>query len=386
MIASLPLSTNGKVDYGSLPDPLETIRDSTVSPETHRPLRTKVLSVIGELLKLPSVSPDANLLDLGADSITVIRLANRLQAELSIKSSVAAIYRMERIEQLLEYCEKNSVSESPLVNTVSAEQAAITSMITDPAERQKFKETHSALRVFPSEQLSVSLGMPDADSRVLSRRSQRQFSLRPIELADFGKWLGALCLKDVGGQQKYLYASAGGLYPVQTYVYVKAGRIANLVEGLYYHDPVQHKLVLQTTDAVIHRDDFDPFVNRTTFDESAFCMFFVSAMAQIEPLYGEHSERFASIETGFMLQILDLQALDAEIGLCHIGDLVADKFLAELPQRDRPRLILSALGGIPNVQPKATDEDKFARSLARVAELSPEQVRSLLLAKQGQRK
>jgi len=127
--------------------------------------------------------------------------------------------------------------------------------------------------------------------------------------------------QNVDGQHKYLYASAGGLYPVQTYVYVKAGRVVNLAEGLYYHDPVQHRLVLTTTSAVIHRDDFDPFVNRTTFDESAFCLFFVSAMAQIEPLYGEHSEKFASIETGLMLQTLDLQALDLGIGLCHIGDL-----------------------------------------------------------------
>jgi hypothetical protein len=87
-----------------------------------------------------------------------------------------------------------------------------------------------------------------------------------------------------------------------------------------------------------------------------------------------------------MLQILDLQALEAEIGLCHIGDLEAGQFLAKLPQIDRPRLILSALGGIPNDQPKTNDEDKLARALARVAELSPEQVRSLLLAKQGQRK
>jgi nitroreductase len=137
---------------------------------------------------------------------------------------------------------------------------------------------------------------------------------------------------------------------------------------------------------VINRDDFDPFVNRTTFDEAAFCVFFVSAMSQIEPIYGEHSERFASIETGLMLQTLDLQAIEVGIGLCHIGDLAAEKFLSELPHNERPRLILSALGGIPNEQQKTSGDDKLARALARVAELSPEQVRSLLLAKQGQRK
>jgi len=49
-------------------------------------------------------------------------------------------------------------------------------------------------------------------------------------------------------------------------------------------------------------------------------------------------------------------------------------------------LILSALGGLVNDQQKASGDDKLARALARVSELSPEQVRNLLLAKQGQRK
>ena len=386
VIASLPLSSNGKVDYASLPDPAENLTESTVTQVVLNPLRARVLSLIGDLLKLPAVSPDANLLDLGADSITVIRLANRLQADLSLRPSVAELYRMQSIEELLQYCEKNSDPETSNAPVVSSDSESISQLITDPVERQKFKDTHSAIREFASDQISVSLGIPAVDARTSRRCSQRQFSLRPIELTDFGKWLGVLCRKELEGKPKYLYASAGGLYPVQTYVFVKAGRVANLAEGLYYHDPVQHKLVLQTTRAVINRDDFDPFVNRTTFDEAAFCVFFVSAMAQIEPIYGEHSERFASIETGLMLQTLDLQAIDVGIGLCHIGDLAADKFLVELPQDDRPRLILSVLGGIPNEQQKTSGDDKLARAMARVAELSPEQVRSLLLAKQGQRK
>ena len=389
MIERLPLSGNGKVDYASLPDPLEQVLMPVSSDVTPNPVRAKVLGLIAELLKLPSVSPQANLLDLGADSITVIRLANRLQAELSIRPSVAELYRMQRIEELLQFCEKNTgettadFQEDPVESR--SERPAFR-LITDPVERQKFKDSHSAIRTFSPGQLAVSLGSPAEDTRVAKRRSQRQFSLRPIELTDMGKWLSALCPRNIDGQNKYLYASAGGLYPVQTYIFVKAGRISGLSEGLYYHDPAQHQLVLVTTRAVIHRDDFDPFLNRTTFDESAFCLFFVSAMTQIEPLYGEHSEKFASIETGLMLQTLDLHAIDLGIGLCHIGDFEADKFLAELPKDDRPRLILSALGGLVNVQEEARGDDKLARALARVAELSPEQVRNLLLAKQGQRK
>lgn len=388
-IEQLPLSSNGKVDYTSLPVPMEQAVAHGDSDVSSNPVRAKVLGLIAELLKLPSVSPDANLLDLGADSITVIRLANRLQAELSVRPSVAELYRMQRIEELLQFCDRNTEATTPAIqNGLDESRVAtpVSPLITDPVERQKFKDTHSALRTFPPDQVTVSLGYPAEDPRVDKRRSQRQFSLRPIALVDMGKWLGALCRKSVGGQHKYLYASAGGLYPVQTYIYVKAGRVVNLDEGLYYHDPVRNRLVLQTTDAVIRRDDFDPFVNRTTFDESAFCLFFVSAMVQIEPLYGEHSEKFSSIETGLMLQTLDLQALDLGIGLCHIGDFESDKLLAALQKDDRPRLILSVLGGLVNEEEHVRGDDKLSRALARVTELSPEQVRNLLLAKQGQRK
>jgi hypothetical protein len=135
---------------------------------------------------------------------------------------------------------------------------------------------------------------------------------------------------------------------------------------------------------VINRDCFDPLVNQPIYDEAAFCLFFVSAMALIEPMYGVESERFASIEAGLMAQVLDLKAPEVGIGLCHIGAINHSELLAQLPQKDRPQLLLAILGGIPSQSEQPGESDKLARALARIAELSPEQVRALLLAKQGQ--
>jgi len=198
MIEGLPLSSNGKVDYASLPDPHENVVTHTSTQTVLNPVRSQVLALIAELLKLPSVSPDANLLDLGADSITVIRLANRLQAELSVRPSVAELYRMQRIEELLQFCEKNTDSATTVIQSDPPASKALTHnvpFITDPAERQKFKDTHTAIRTFAPGHTAVSLGQPLEDPRTVKRRSQRQFSLRPIELSDLGKWLSTLCSK-----------------------------------------------------------------------------------------------------------------------------------------------------------------------------------------------
>jgi amino acid adenylation domain-containing protein len=383
-VSSIPLSSNGKVDFASLPAPAETSVAQRKTDSEQSGQRQRILSLIGELLALPHVSPTANLLNLGADSISMIRLTNRLQAEFSIRPSVAELYRMQTIEELLQYCEKSSETSAPQGTTTRTQVASATPLITDPVERKRFKDTHSAVREFSPDHALVALTAEPDDARFFSRRSQRQFSLSPISMEALGHWLAPLRQIRQAGQPKYLYSSAGGLYPVQTYVFVKAGRVSDLVEGLYYHNPMQHTLVRLTTQAVINRDCFDPLVNQPIYDEAAFCLFFVSAMALIEPMYGVESERFASIEAGLMAQVLDLKAPEVGIGLCHIGAINHSELLAQLPQKDRPQLLLAILGGIPSQSEQPGESDKLARALARIAELSPEQVRALLLAKQGQ--
>ena len=205
----------------------------------------------------------------------------------------------------------------------------------------------------------------------------------PIDLLSFGNWLSGIRQIQQDDQAKYLYASAGGLYPVQTYIYIKAGRISGLEEGLYYHDPIKHHLVLITSERIVHREHFDPVINQPIFDEAAFCVFFIASMSRIEPMYGEHSARFAHIEAGLMSQILDLNALEAGIGLCNIGEINVCNILNLLPQENKPQWIFSLLGGVPSEMNPSAHEDTVTRLLAKVNELSPEQIRQLLEAKKG---
>ena len=94
---------------------------------------------------------------------------------------------------------------------------------------------------------------------------------------------------------KYRYGSAGSLYPVQTYLWVKPDRVENLAAGIYYYHPADHRLVLLTPDASIDRSVHSA-VNRAIFDDSAFSVFLIAQLNAITPLYGEIGKHYAAIE------------------------------------------------------------------------------------------
>jgi SagB-type dehydrogenase family enzyme len=131
------------------------------------------------------------------------------------------------------------------------------------------------------------------------------------------------CLRQIEltGKPKYLYASAGGLYPVQTYLYIKPGRIEGLTAGTYYYHPADHRLVLLAADVDLDRGIYHPFINAPIFDEAAFAIFLIAQLKAIAPMYGERSLHFATLEAGEMTQLLESTAPGAGIGLCQIGTL-----------------------------------------------------------------
>lgn len=386
-VQTLTLTHNGKIDYASLPAPQEPLIHGTThatNPATNSShIAHEVLLAVSSIIGLANVTAHQNLLDLGMDSIGMIRLANRLQSNLGLRPKIADLYRMPSIAALINWCESTS---NPLTTrqtpTVAIDTPSVP-LITDPAERQAFLATNHARRQFDQSITSVPLSDTSEIDRFLARTTERHFSLAPISLASFGQWIAALQQIEVQQKPKYLYASAGGLYPVQTYIHVKAGRIESLQQGLHYYDPIGHSFVHLTEAAVVTREDFDPLVNQPIFDESAFCVFFVAAMSRIEPMYGQDSQRFVHIEAGLMAQCLDLGAKAHGIGLCHVGEINATSLLNEIPHHYKPLWLLSLLGGAPAKTDSTESNDTLARLFSRVSELSPEQVSALLSAKQG---
>ncbi|MFJ9106403.1 nitroreductase family protein, partial [Streptomyces sp. NPDC102405] len=193
----------------------------------------------------------------------------------------------------------------------------------DPLERAEFKLTQPGLRREP-DRPRVPLLTPETDEtllrRYLRRRSDRQFLDQPVSLQEFSDCLNCLYQIEVDGLPKYRYPSGGGLYPVQTYVYVAPGGVEDVPAGTYYYDAREGSLVLLQEEATVDRSVHAAH-NHTLFDASAFSLFFVGETAAVEPMYGDLARDLCLIEAGYMGQLLMTWAAEHEVGLCPVGDM-----------------------------------------------------------------
>jgi amino acid adenylation domain-containing protein len=197
-------------------------------------------------------------------------------------------------------------------------------VLSDPVERLRFKLREPGLRDDKAAP-SVQLVRPEPDDSLLdaylTRRSHRVYAETPIPFEQFSAFLGSLLQIKVDGAPfpKYRYASAGSLYPVQTYLYVKPNRVEGLAAGTYYHHPATHRLILLAPDAGIHQGHFPR--NRALFDGSAFALFLIGRLEAISPMYGGFARDFCMIEAGLICQLLETVAPAHQIGVCQIGGL-----------------------------------------------------------------
>jgi amino acid adenylation domain-containing protein len=194
----------------------------------------------------------------------------------------------------------------------------------DPAERLEFKMQHRGIRKSSPIETATPLQRPAEDaalrSAYLQRQSFRRFLDDAMPLSLLGSLMGALMqlpLEDCP-VAKYRYPSAGGLYPVQTYLLVKDRRVAGLAGGAYYYNPERHRLErVGSAEGVDASAYLGP--NRAIFERSAFAIFFIAEMQAIEPMYGEASRDYCLIESGYMGQLLMSEAPRHGLGFCPMG-------------------------------------------------------------------
>lgn len=220
--------------------------------------------------------------------------------------------------------------------------------LTDPAERLAFKLSHRNLRADLEGRAGVELPRIEVDEALRrayeQRRSRRRFSPEPVALEALGALLAALVGLPRDGWPRYRYASAGGLYPVQAYVYVVPGRVTGLRGGTYYHHPLEHRLVELDPDARID-ESAHSINNRAAAASSAFSIFLVGQLRAIEPLYGALARDFCLLEAGYASQLLMSEAHGHGLGLCPIGGVALDGLGAALRLDDGHVLLHCHVGG-----------------------------------------
>lgn len=227
----------------------------------------------------------------------------------------------------------NGATQTPDRYTLDESQdGAQAGFITDPLARLEFKLGQLGVRSFNGDsgnsplanQSGIQLSPVAFDearrATWLARQSYRTFVDELIPLATFSELLSCLIQMPMPDAPlpKYRYPSAGNLYPVQTYLYIKPARIEGLPGGFYYHHPQQHRLLpLSSADTSIPSLYAGP--NRPIFEQAAFSIFLVADMDAIVPMYGEIARDFVLLEAGYMSQLLMMEASQHLLGLCPIG-------------------------------------------------------------------
>ncbi|AUX48981.1 uncharacterized protein SOCE26_105260 [Sorangium cellulosum] len=162
----------------------------------------------------------------------------------------------------------------------------------------------------------------DQRSAFARRRSYRHFRSEPVAFARLAGLLSQLAQVTLPGYPipKQSYASAGGLYPVQVYLYAKPGRVEQIPGGTFYYHPERHQLLPIEIGAHIDRS-VHASVNAQAFESSAFSVYLVADLGAIEPVYGRLARDFCLMEAGIIAHLLESSAPDHDLGLCQTGGL-----------------------------------------------------------------
>ena len=370
MLQAFPLTANGKVDRSALPPPHSSPAASASNDSVPAYLSDLVAGVLGR-----AAAADQNLLALGATSMDMIRVINAVEEKTGSRPALDAFYQEPTLSGLARLIgTEQAVAAAP---ATSAER----SVIRDPAERERFKRARRSLRRFPASAPGVVLPESTADDRVpapYARRSRRHYRLAPVPLSALARLLHGLRETTDRGAPQRRYASAGGTYAIQVYLYVKPGRVADLAAGAYYYDPAGYRLVALRAGAHLDRQAFPRHTARPAFDEAAFGIFLVMDPGAILPLYGERSERYALLEAGAMGQLIEDAGPPLGVGLCAIGGADSGAVASLFELEPDHHLLYAFVGGRIDPATENTDIDPAARETQRVRDLSDEERRQLI--------
>ncbi|EDM73737.1 non-ribosomal peptide synthetase, partial [Plesiocystis pacifica SIR-1] len=403
-VRRLQLTANGKVDRRVSPEQLEAERvpfegatsspaPSALAPAPATPSASpesvfaELAAVAAELLGAAVEGPQVDLFELGATSLTIMRLVQRVRERFGVRVPAGRLFESPRLETLVQAVvaaqpkpAAAKAEPSPEAETeaeTEAEPEAEPSLLLTHARREAFKARQLHLRTLRAEQrveLSPArLDAPALAARNQTRRSVRRFGAGPVSQGALSSLLEAARVsvaEDGSGSTKAAYPSAGHLYAVQIYVEVKAGRVEGLAGGVYYYHPVEHALArlseaaLPSTAHVAH--------NREIHRSGAFVLHLIAAMDAVEPLYGEASETLVTLDAGYLGQHFYAAAGPLGLGLCAIGTLDFEALRAHFELDATHRHVHALVGGVDPRGASASPGSRGEATATAKVEVIPE--------------
>jgi acyl carrier protein len=100
-LEALPLTPNGKLDRQALPSP-DGARPETATPfnPPATEVERKLAGIFRELLGLNEIGVDDNFFDLGANSLMMVQVVEKIRAELGVKISLVRLFQFPTLASL----------------------------------------------------------------------------------------------------------------------------------------------------------------------------------------------------------------------------------------------------------------------------------------------
>ncbi len=158
-------------------------------------------------------------------------------------------------------------------------------------------------------------GLSSVERALLKRRSVRSYSKEPLSLAETSQLLWAA--QGVTHPRGFRTApSAGALYPLE--VYIVAGNVTNLADGVYKYRPIQHELM--KIDKGDKRTELcRASLSHRSIKDAPAVMLFCAVYERTTVKYGQRGIRYIYMEIGHSSQNVCLQAVSLGLGTVTIG-------------------------------------------------------------------
>jgi len=150
---------------------------------------------------------------------------------------------------------------------------------------------------------------------LMERRSIREYNGEALALQDVSQLLwSAQGITDPRGYRTA--PSAGGLYPLE--VYLVAGDVENLEDGVYKYWPQRHELV-KLADGDKRKELSEASLGQTWVNEAAVNLVIVGVYERTTVKYGDRGIQYVHLEAGHAAQNVCLQATALKLGTVTIG-------------------------------------------------------------------
>jgi SagB-type dehydrogenase family enzyme len=300
-------------------------------------------------LHIDSIADDANLFGLGASSIELVRLINRLEDALGVRLEFEDVVGTPSVAELALILDRSRQRSAPSGATSAC---AAPPDSTSPA---------SALRDLTG---VARYPLAPVDSIPTVLRTTRVFAARQVSFPELAQLLSWVRIQQCDDSLHAAYASAGACFPVQVYLYAKSGRVTGIPGGLYYYHPLAHELRSLAPQLVIDALVYEPLLNAPMFAGAAFAIYLLYRPSAIEPSYGARARDYALIEAGSIAQRLREGAGALDIGLAAIGELRFDAIRHWFQVEPDQQMLCSFLGGPRSASEPAPADDDPASALS----------------------